>query len=55
VETVEKKAKDLLAQAEGHRELSSSLTHDDTPNRSLVHLEETSRAINLSCAPTRRA
>jgi hypothetical protein len=29
VETVEKKAKDLLAQAEAYRELSSSLTHDD--------------------------
>ncbi len=29
VETVEKKAKDLLAQAEAYRELSSSLAHDD--------------------------
>jgi hypothetical protein len=29
VELVEKKAKDLLAQAEAYRELSSSLAHDD--------------------------
>ena len=29
VETVEKKAKDLLAQADAYRELSSSLAHDD--------------------------
>jgi NAD(P)-dependent dehydrogenase (short-subunit alcohol dehydrogenase family) len=29
VETVEKKAKDLLAQAEAYRELASSLAHDD--------------------------
>ena len=29
VETFEKKAKDLLAQANAHRELSSSLAHDD--------------------------
>ena len=31
VETVEQKAKDLLAQADAHRELSSSLAHDDAP------------------------
>ena len=30
VATFEKKANDLLAQAEAHRELSSSLAHDDT-------------------------
>jgi NAD(P)-dependent dehydrogenase (short-subunit alcohol dehydrogenase family) len=29
VETVEKKAKDLLAQADAYRELSSNLAHDD--------------------------
>ena len=29
VEAVEKKAKDLLAQADAHRDLSSSLAHDD--------------------------
>jgi hypothetical protein len=29
VETVEQKARDMLAQAEAHRELSSSLAHDD--------------------------
>ena len=29
VATVEQKAKDLLAQADAHRELSSSLAHDD--------------------------
>jgi hypothetical protein len=29
VETIERKAKDLLAQAEAHRELSSALAHDD--------------------------
>jgi hypothetical protein len=29
VQVVEQKAKDLLAQADAHRELSSSLTHDD--------------------------
>jgi len=29
VETIERKAKDLLAQAEAYRELSSSLAHDD--------------------------
>jgi len=31
VQGVEQKAKDLLAQVEAHRELSSSLAHDDTP------------------------
>lgn len=30
VETFEKKAQDLLAQANTHRELSSSLAHDST-------------------------
>ena len=30
VETFEQKAHDLLAQADAHRELSSSLAHDDT-------------------------
>src|SRR5256714_2422397 len=30
VQTVEQKAKDLLAQADAYRELSSSLSHDDT-------------------------
>ena len=29
VETVEQKAKDLLAQADAYRELSSNLAHDD--------------------------
>ena len=29
VEAIEKKANDLLAQANAHRELSSSLAHDD--------------------------
>ena len=29
VATVEQKAKDLLAQADAHRELSSNLAHDD--------------------------
>jgi NAD(P)-dependent dehydrogenase (short-subunit alcohol dehydrogenase family) len=31
VQGVEQKAKDLLAQVEAHRELSSSLAHEDTP------------------------
>jgi NAD(P)-dependent dehydrogenase (short-subunit alcohol dehydrogenase family) len=31
VETLEQKAHDLLAQADAHRELSSSLAHDDVP------------------------
>ena len=31
VQGVEQKAKDLLAQVDAHRELSSSLAHDDTP------------------------
>src|SRR4051812_3169508 len=30
IQTVEQKAKDLLAQADAYRELSSSLAHDDT-------------------------
>jgi NAD(P)-dependent dehydrogenase (short-subunit alcohol dehydrogenase family) len=30
VEAVEKKAKEMLAQADAHRDLSSSLAHDDT-------------------------
>jgi hypothetical protein len=30
VQTAEQKAHDLLAQADAHRELSSSLAHDDT-------------------------
>jgi hypothetical protein len=29
IATVEQKAKDLLAQADAHRELSSNLAHDD--------------------------
>jgi NAD(P)-dependent dehydrogenase (short-subunit alcohol dehydrogenase family) len=33
VQGVEQKAKDLLAQVDAHRELSSSLAHDDTPAR----------------------
>jgi NAD(P)-dependent dehydrogenase (short-subunit alcohol dehydrogenase family) len=33
VRGVEQKAKDLLAQVDAHRELSSSLAHDDTPAR----------------------
>jgi hypothetical protein len=31
VEAFEQKAQQLLAQADAHRELSSSLAHDDTP------------------------
>ena len=31
VQGVEQKARDLLAQVEAHRELSSSLAHEDTP------------------------
>jgi hypothetical protein len=30
IATVEQKAKDLLAQADAYRELSSNLAHDDT-------------------------
>jgi NAD(P)-dependent dehydrogenase (short-subunit alcohol dehydrogenase family) len=33
VQGVEQKAKDLLAQVDAHRELSSALAHDDTPAR----------------------
>ena len=36
VGTVEKKAKDLLAQAGAYRELSSSLAHDDDVRRAVL-------------------
>jgi hypothetical protein len=35
VEGVERKARDLLAQVAAHRELSSSLAHDDAPANGL--------------------